>query len=256
MRMRSYSVVNLALMAATAELSTAAFSRSLVARSRTIGGVVVSLHGARASADEETPKANAGSAAAADAATPAAVVDYPDFLPNPHPSLSAVDVVTACMDTLLAHSTALSSAAAAGLEVCFHFSSDRCRAAMGGSLDAFNVYAQNPTFAHLVHCASWRIVAVGPVIPAATHRGAMQTVLVDVVAVNRRDEEAASTIRNRDRPLAAAPGGDGSPSPAVSAAVDSRRFLWTLQQERRPPLQGCWIIHEVLYTKNAWQQTL
>jgi hypothetical protein len=32
--------------------------------------------------------------------------------------------------------------------------------------------------------------------------------------------------------------------------------LWTLQQERRPPRQGCWLIHEVLYVKNAFELTL
>ena len=33
------------------------------------------------------------------------------------------------------------------------------------------------------------------------------------------------------------------------------RYLWTLQKERRPPRQDCWLVHEVLFTKNAFQQT-
>ena len=35
-----------------------------------------------------------------------------------------------------------------------------------------------------------------------------------------------------------------------------RKFLWTLQQQRRPPDQGCWLVHECLYVENAIEQTL
>jgi hypothetical protein len=48
-------------------------------------------------------------------------LEYDDFLPNPNSSLKALDVVKACMDTLLERQDG------AGLEVCFNFSSDRCR---------------------------------------------------------------------------------------------------------------------------------
>lgn len=43
---------------------------------------------------------------------------------------------------------------------------------------------------------------------------------------------------------------------AIGKDGGGRTFLWTLQQERRPPRQGCWIIHEVIYVKNAFQLTL
>jgi hypothetical protein len=160
--------------------------------------------------------------------TASSYVEYPDFLPNPNPSLSAVDVVTACMDTLLQYhyNTHI------GLEVCFHFSSDRCRAALGGSLDEFTSYAQNPTFIYLVTCQSYHIVSIGPIIPGTAHRGSMQTVLI---------ETCPSKTSGRSFEL---------------STEQNRRFLWTLQQERRPPLQGCWMIHEVLYTKNAFHQTV
>jgi len=36
---------------------------------------------------------------------------------------------------------------------------------------------------------------------------------------------------------------------------ERRQFLWTMQQERRPPRQGCWLIHEVMYVNNAFQLT-
>jgi hypothetical protein len=37
---------------------------------------------------------------------------------------------------------------------------------------------------------------------------------------------------------------------------NSMRFLWTLQQERRPPLAGCWLVRQCLYVENAIYETL
>lgn len=151
-----------------------------------------------------------------------AIIEYDDFLPNPNPSLDALDVVRACMNTLIAR------ADGGGLEVCFNFSSDRNRAALGGSLERFNEYANNPVFGFLVRCSDWRIISVGPMIAGTPNRGAMQTVLMDAIQTTR----------------------------AAKSDNGERRFLWTLQQERRPPRQGCWLIHEVLYVKNAFELTL
>lgn len=142
------------------------------------------------------------------------VIEFNDFLPYPHPELTALDVVTICMETLQDNTQD-------GIQVCFEFSTDRCRAALGGSLEKFKVYATNPVFGYLVHCRDYSIVNTGPVIAGTPTRGAMQTVLMD-----------------------------------AGPESESRRFLWTLQQERRPPRQGCWIIHEVVYVKNAYALTL
>jgi hypothetical protein len=150
-----------------------------------------------------------------------AVIEYDDFLPNPHPDLSATDVVTICMNTLIERKDG------GGLEVCFNFSSDQCRAAVGGSLDHFAEYADNPVFGFLVKCDGWNTVSVGSLIPGTPTRGAMQTVLMDAIL-------PVSSLRQ--------PGDDGA-----------RRFLWTLQQERRPPRQGYWVVHSVVYVKNAYQ---
>jgi hypothetical protein len=35
-----------------------------------------------------------------------------------------------------------------------------------------------------------------------------------------------------------------------------RPFLWTLQQERRPPQAGCWLVRQCLYMDNAYSETL
>jgi hypothetical protein len=151
------------------------------------------------------------------------IVEYNDFLPNPNTELSAQDVVQACMDTLLQDSTQ-------GLEVCFAFSSDRCRSAIGGSLDRFNEYAQNPVFQYLVLCNDYNILRVGPIIEGTQTRGAMQTCLMSAIHTQSNNENESNS--------------------------SSRQFLWTLQQERRPPKQGCWMVHEVLFVNNAYMQTI
>ena len=152
------------------------------------------------------------------------VIEYDDFLPQPGPDLEAVEVVHACMKTLLDHRDA-------GLEVCFNFASDRCRAALGGSLDEFNQYANNPIFGYLVHCSEYEIVSVGPEIQGTPTRGAMQTILMDA-------KQSSSDTPEGDS-------GDTTP----------RRFLWTMVKERRPPRQGFWTIHEVIYTNYIFQMT-
>ena len=148
-------------------------------------------------------------------------IEYDDFLPQPGPDFQALEVVHACMKTLLHRRDA-------GLEVCFNFASDSCRAALGGSLEEFNQYAKNPVFGYLVNCAEYEIVSVGPEIKGTPTRGAMQTVLLEA------------------KPQPSIDGGDSK---------KGRRFLWTMLQERRPPRQGFWTIHEVIYTTNAFQIT-
>jgi hypothetical protein len=139
-------------------------------------------------------------------------------LPQPSPELSAEDIVDTCMDSLMRNDEPKANS---GLEVCFNFSSDRCRAALGGNLENFIAFASNPIFASMVNAKKWTKVKVGPVIAGSQTRGAMQTVLVDLKPEKGRD----------------------------------RRFLWTMQQERRPPRQGCWLVHECIFVENAFALT-
>lgn len=147
------------------------------------------------------------------------ILEYDDFLPNPNPSMEPRDVLSACMNTLLDRQDA-------GLEVCFNFSSDRCRAALGGSLERFAEYATNPVFGYLVQCCDYEIINVGPVIKGTPTRGDMQTILMEA----KQNDETGDDF--------------------------ARRFLWTFQKERRPPRQNCWVVHEVIYVKNAFQLTI
>ena len=142
------------------------------------------------------------------------IMEYDDFLPQPNPTLEPLDVLHSCMSTLHQRQDA-------GLEVCFHFSSDRCRAALGGSLERFAEYATNPIFGYLLKSTQYEVVSVGPLIAGSATRGAMQTVLME-----------------------------------AQSDQGGRRFLWTFQKERRPPRQNCWMIHEVIYVKNAHMLTV
>lgn len=143
-----------------------------------------------------------------------------EFIAFPSTEYAAPEVVMLCMDGLKKNNVPYGNA---GLENCWNFSSDRCRAAQGGSLEAFIQFAANPIFSSMVDAAGWSAVSIGPLIEGTRTRGAMQTVLIDV-------------------------------TPAKGGA--DRRFLWTLQQERRPPRQGCWLVYECIDTAQAYQQTL
>ena len=147
-------------------------------------------------------------------------IEYSDFLPQPNQQLEAIDIVHSCLSVLL-------DSRDAGLEVCFNFSSDRCRAALGGSLERFREYATTPVFGYLVNCNAYTIVSIGPEIAGTITRGAMRTVLMDAISAD----------------------------PQGTAHKEERRFLWTLQKERRPPWQDCWMIHEVIYVRNAFDLT-
>lgn len=142
-----------------------------------------------------------------------------DFITFPHRDYTAPDVVQLCMDKMARNDEPYKNA---GQEVCFNFSSDRCRAAQGGSLEMFIQFANNPVFASMVNALDWSILSTGPIIPGTPTRGAMQTVLVNV-----KPEKG-----------------------------NERKFLWTLQQERRPPRQGCWLVYECIDVGNAYSLTL
>ena len=150
-------------------------------------------------------------------------------LPTPHPDIQPDEVVSICLNALQDNNNPSPNA---GLEVNFNFSSDRCRAALGGDLKSFIEYASNPTFGSMLECHDWCVLNTGPLIAGTNTRGPMQTVLVEVTP--------KSKINNFGK----------------ASNEEKRNFLWTIQRERRPPRANCWLIHEVIYTKNAFSLTL
>jgi hypothetical protein len=144
----------------------------------------------------------------------------PIAVAEPSLSLGPADVVEACMNALVRNDF---PEVDSGLATCFAFSNDMCRAAVGGSLDDFCKYAKNPTFQTLVNCRVWRAEPVNFIGGGATPtRGAMATQTVIV----------------------------------TSRTGSTRAFLWTLQQERRPPLAGAWLVWQCLAKDSAIDLTL
>ena len=106
-----------------------------------------------------------------------------DSVPQPDPIYSDEAVVALCMNALGRNDEPIPDA---GLRTCWNFSSDMCRAAVGGSLADFLKYARNPTFAQLVDHESWS-GKLGNRIPATRTRGALTTNMV-TVQTNRGQE--------------------------------------------------------------------
>lgn len=129
------------------------------------------------------------------------------------------------------------------------------QAALGGSLEKFTQYATNPVFGYLIHCQSYNILRVGPIINGTATRGAMQTVLMEAISSTTPTSSSITAARSSSRSNKV-DDDDEFDANEKDTTSHGRKFLWTLQKERRPPRQDCWIIHEVLYVKNAFQQTL
>ena len=144
-------------------------------------------------------------------------------LPMPNTSMTPEEVVLTCMSCLQTNNEPRPNS---GLEVCYNFSSDSCRAANGGSLESFLQYANNPVFQSMVELDDWEVLSIGPEILGTNTRGAMQTVLINVV-----QKKIAGQHRN------------------------DRKFLWTLMKERRPPRAGFNLVHECIAVENALSQT-
>ena len=147
-------------------------------------------------------------------------------LPTSNTVMTPEEVVTTCMSHLQKQQQY------AGLEVCYNYSSDACRMANGGSLASFMNHANNPVFQTMVGCLRWDILNVGPIIPATATRGAMQTVLIEVVPGMVGDSHNTRHHRN------------------------DRQFLWTIIKERRPPRQGHCVVHECVAIDNMFAHTL
>ena len=154
-------------------------------------------------------------------------------LPKANSDLTPEEVVQICMEYLQNNHIPVMNS---GLEVCFEFSSDRCRAANGGSLEQFVTRAANPTFQSMIDTLHWDIVTIGPEIPGGPTRGPMKTVLVQVTPKQSSEQLNNNNNKNNNN-------------------NNNRRFLWTLQRERRPPRQGFWLVHECIFVDMAFALT-
>jgi hypothetical protein len=151
----------------------------------------------------------------------------PQQLPAaPSPELSPHDVVLACMCALQendAPELVLERGVDWGRRYNWGFFGSMVRANWGGDVSTFVREARNnPT--GMANCDWFDTEEESITTIAATQtRGAIVKMLV--------------AVRCRD----------GIPMPA-------RTFLWALQQERRPPQAGCWLVASVLAVDKAYEQ--
>ena len=151
----------------------------------------------------------------------------PSLLPSePSPELSPHDVVLACMVAMQENDVPDEVARAGedwGYRYNWQFFSGMVRANWRGDVDEF-VREEKNNLNGIANCDWFETEEATMMHIAGTAtRGAIVKV---VVAVRCRD--------------------------AVPMA--SRKFLWTLQQERRPPQVGCWLITSVLAMDRALDQ--
>ena len=150
-------------------------------------------------------------------------LELPD---GPSESISPLELVTACMRANQRNDAAeevIKRGADWGRRYNWLFFNDVVRANWGGDPDEFCRQERNQPKG-LANCEEFNIEEPN-VIAGTPTRGALCTMIVKVKCR------------------------DAIPMP-------SRRFLWTLQQERRPPLTGCWLIREVLAVDRAIDLTV
>ena len=125
-----------------------------------------------------------------------------------------------------------------GLARCFAFMTFECRASVTGRQGArtperFAEYANIPGFAALVRCSSVEITSNTTVFPAKPPmRGALASLRVSAFERALGDRYASGHLR-ADIPFS-------TPPPR------EHNLRIVLEQQRRPPLAGCWLVREIL----------
>jgi hypothetical protein len=162
----------------------------------------------------------------------------------------------------------------AGMERLYHFTQPMGRVAMapppprsglqgGVTLEYFLESAASAALGSLILCDSFKIVGDATVTPGTNHRGSLATVLVEVGNSPLEDDSDKALALEA---LCGAPDEfleevlqserDGTPLPSVPEAAQVKARFWlSFEQERRPPLQDCWLLKEMLPCKKTeWQR--
>lgn len=145
------------------------------------------------------------------------------------------EVIAACMAALQKNNA---PHADAGKLLNWALAGDMMRQVHQGDPGKFLSWARrSPVFDCLVNCEKFEVEAsTVQVIPGTQTRGAMAKAIVAVTPCEAVVDDEHS-VRGRI----------GKPP--------DRKFLWTLQQERRPPRIGAWLLYQVLAVDQAFQET-
>jgi hypothetical protein len=135
----------------------------------------------------------------------------------------------------------------------------------GVTLDFFVANAGSPAFGALVSCTSFRLLGDARITPGSIARGSLCTQMIEVGNSPLEDQ---SSPRESLLALAKAPddfleaiiasvrAGTELPRGAPAAIELKRRFWVQLEQQRRPPQQGCWFIKEMMPLEKSQLQKL
>ena len=170
--------------------------------------------------------------------------------------LTPHDIVISCMVALQENDSAehvVSKGVEWGRRFNWKFFGGMVRANWHGDIDTFVREAvNNPT--GLANC-EWFNTEEDTIkmLPGTQTRGATCKMIVSVRPFAFAPVEQPATpdtgrLINPARPRG--PALDVVPQPAKE-----RKFLWTLQRERRPPQEGCWLISSVLAVDRALYET-
>ena len=116
----------------------------------------------------------------------------------------------------------------------------------------------------LTFCSSFKLIGDPVITPATNFRGELCTQMVEVGNSPVEDDSdpaaalkalASAPDEFLDAVLRAQREGTALPEAPESAQIKSR-FWFSLEQERRPPLQGCWLLKEMLPIKKSVFQEL
>jgi len=162
-----------------------------------------------------------------------------------------------------------------GIERLFHFTTPMGRVAIapppprsglqgGVTLEYWLENAASSALGALTFCTGYELLGDARITPGSVARGALATQLIEVYndpLEDGSDPEAAleAVLRGDDAYLDAIlqanRDGTALPPPPVKARL-RRRFWVSLEQQRRPPQQGCWLVKEFLPLKKSEFQRL
>ena len=129
-----------------------------------------------------------------------------------------------------------------GLRRVYEFATFECRAALTSRKGARSGVERFVEFADLwtiPHCKDFRPMGEATLIPGTETRGALATMTVEV------DEALGFRFRSGYERTDLAVDAD-SQQGGDRDGTKTELYLFTLTQERRPPLAGCWLLQAVL----------
>ena len=162
----------------------------------------------------------------------------------------------------------------AGVERLFHFLTPMGRVAIappppkaglqgGVTLDYFLESAASPALGSLIFCSSFKPIGEMRISPPSNARGALATQMIEV---GNSPVEDGSNVEKSLEALVGAPDDfiaallaavrDGTELPAAPPEAQVKDRFWVqLEQERRPPMQNCWLLKELMpVAKTEWQR--